>query len=263
VDHDYIKAMGIRILSGRDFSFKVASDSQAIIINQSLVKALNLKDPIGQRLKNLKGEWTVVGVMEDFHFESFKEAIQPMALYVGKSINTISVKINDTDIPSAVQSITKLWKKFSPHQPIRYTFLDQQYARMYDDVKRTKQIFTIFSVLAIVVACLGLFALSAYMVEQRSKEISIRIVLGASMNNIFRLLTRNFVILVLLSFAIATPIALYLMQKWLEDYVYKTPITFDIFLITGSMALLMAIATISYQSVKAALTNPVNNLRSE
>jgi putative ABC transport system permease protein len=263
VDPDYVKTMGMKIVQGRDFSSLIASDSQALIINQSLVKSLNLKDPIGQQLNNWLGEWTIIGVIEDFHSESLKENIQPMALYVGKSINTISVKINTADMAAAVQSIEKVWKKFSPHQPIRYAFLDQQYAHMYDDVKRTKQIFTIFAILAIVVACLGLFALSAFMVEQRSKEISIRLVLGASLNNIFRLLTTNFVLLVLISFVIATPISVYLMQKWLEDYVYKTPITADIFLMTGLTALLMAITTISYQSIRAALTNPVNNLKSE
>jgi putative ABC transport system permease protein len=263
VDEDYVKTMGLKIISGRDFSPLISSDSQAVMINESLVKALNMKDPIGQQLNNRLGKWTVIGVMEDFHFESFKKRIEPMALYIGKNNSTISVKINTTEMAAAIASITDVWKKFSPHQPIRYTFLDQQYAHTYDDVKRTQQIFTIFSVLAIVVACLGLFALSAFMVEQRSKEISIRIVLGASMNSIFRLLTSNFVRLVVISFVIAAPISLYFMQKWLEDYVYKTPVPWEVFLISGVMALFMAVLTISYQSIRAALTNPVNNLKAE
>jgi putative ABC transport system permease protein len=263
VDHDYVATMGLKIIAGRDFSAKIASDSQAMIINQSLAKALSLKEPIGQQLQNWLGEWTVIGVVEDFHSESFKENIQPIALFVGKSTNTISVKINTTDMASAIESITAVWKKFSPYQPIRYAFMDQQYAHVYDDVIRTKRIFTIFAVLAIVVACLGLFALSSFMVEQRSKEISIRIVLGASLKNVFGLLTTSFVMLVLISFVLATPLSFYLMTKWLEDYAYKTPITADIFLLTAFITLVLAVATISYQSIRAGLANPVTNLKTE
>jgi putative ABC transport system permease protein len=263
VDHDYIKTMGFTIIDGRDFSFEIPSDSQAMIINKSMVTALGLDNPIGEHLFNWKGKWTVIGVVEDFHFESMKQTIQPMAMYIGRSPNTISVKVNTADMASAIQSISKLWKKFSPHQPIRFTFLDQRYARMYDDVKRTGNIFTSFALLAIVVACLGLFALSAFMVEQRGKEISIRLILGASVKSIFKLLTQNFIALVLISFIVAVPIAWYLMQKWLQDYVYKIAIGWEIFALAGALALMVALLTVSYQSLRAAATNPVDNLKSE
>lgn len=164
---------------------------------------------------------------------------------------------------SLLTSLTAVWKKFSPHQPIRYSFLDESYAMMYEDVQRMGRIFTSFAVLAIIVACLGLFALSAFMVEQRSKEISIRLVLGAPMNTIFRMLTSNFVKLVLISFVIAAPLGYFLMNKWLEDYQYKTELSWDIFAMAGGMAVAIALLTISYQSVRAALMNPVTNLRSE
>jgi putative ABC transport system permease protein len=150
-----------------------------------------------------------------------------------------------------------------PHQAIRYTFLDESYARMYADVQRMGNIFACFAILAILVACLGLFALSAFMVEQRTKEISIRLVLGASLNNIFRLLTQNFVVLVLISFIIAVPLAWYMMQQWLMDYKYRIDITWDVFVLSGALAVAIAMLTISYQAIRAALANPATSLRSE
>jgi putative ABC transport system permease protein len=263
IDHDYVKTIGLTIIEGRDFDIQVPSDSQAMIISESLVKALQLKKPIGTHLFNWLGEWTVIGVIEDFHFESLKQSIQPMALFIGGNANSMLVKVNTNDNPKMIESITKVWKQFSPHQPIRFTFLDQRYAQMYDDVKRMGTIFTSFAILAIAVACLGLFALSAFMVEQRGKEISIRLVLGASVRNIFKLLTQNFVGLVLISFVIAAPIAWYLMQKWLQDYVYKIEIGWEIFAVAGSIAVIIALFTVTYQSLRAAVTNPVNNLKSE
>ena len=164
---------------------------------------------------------------------------------------------------NVLQSVTRVWNKFMPHQPIRYSFLDESYARMYDDVQRMGNIFASFAILAIIVACLGLFALSAFMVEQRSKEISIRLVLGASVRNVFRLLTQNFVKLVLISFVVAAPLSWYMMQKWLEDYKYRIEITWDVFLLAGMISVFIALLTVSYQSIRAALANPAESLRTE
>jgi putative ABC transport system permease protein len=263
VDHDYVKTMGLKILGGRNFAPGMASDSQAMIINKAMADAFRFENPIGQRIYNWQGGWTIIGVVEDFHFESFKQKIQPMALYLGKSTNTLSVKLDTNDIQAAIASITKAWKQFSPNQSIRYTFLDQRYAQMYEDVERIGKIFTSFAVLAILVACLGLFALSSFMVEQRHKEISIRLVLGASLRSIVQILTQNFVKLILISFCIATPIAWYMMEKWLQDYEYKVDITIDTFLIAGILSLGIALVTISYQAIGAALKNPAEGLRSE
>ena len=160
-----------------------------------------------------------------------------------------------------VQSITKVWNQFMPHQPVRYTFLDESYAHMYDDVQRTGKILTSFAVLAVIIACLGLFALSAFMVEQRNKEMSIRLVLGASVNSIFRLLTQNFIMLVFISFVIAIPLGIYLMDKWLNGFQYKIPLTWDVFAIAGLISLLIAITTVSYQSMRAARANPAARLK--
>jgi putative ABC transport system permease protein len=262
IDDDYLKTLGIKLIEGRDFSPQMVSDSQAVIINQTMAKELGLKDPIGQRIMN--GDvFTVIGVVEDFHFESMKDSIQPIVLVLGNSPSIVSVKINTADISKVLPSVNKVWKEFAPNQPIRYSFLDEGFATMYADIERMGRIFSTFAILAIIVACLGLYGLSSFMVEQRSKEIGIRLVLGASVKNIFSLLTLNFVKLILISIAIAVPIAWYMMHKWLEDFVYRTQISADIFLIAGLAALLIALLTISYQAIRAALMNPVKNLRSE
>jgi putative ABC transport system permease protein len=262
VDHDYIKTLGIKLIEGRDFSVGKASEEQSVIINQKMTKKLGLETPIGARISNGM-IWTVIGVVEDFHFESCKEEIQPICLVLGNSPNIVSVKLKTPDISGSVNSITKTWKEFSPDQPIRYTFLDENFARMYEDIQRMARIFTSFSVLAVFIACLGLFALSAFMIEQRKKEIGIRLVLGSSLGNIFRLLTKDFIQLVLVSLTIAMPVAWYLMQKWLQDYTYRTKLSWDIFFIAGMIAVFIALLTISYQSLRAALIKPVDSLKSE
>ncbi|MBA4054730.1 MAG: hypothetical protein C0490_08470 [Marivirga sp.] len=262
VDQDYIKTFGLKIIQGREFTTDNPTQPREVIINESLAKSLNMSDPIGQTILG-RGEYTVVGVVGDFHFESMREKIDGMILFIERSPFTVAVKVNGSDMQKTIDSISKVWKQFSPHQAIRFTFLDQSYARMYDDVQRMGRIFTSFAILAIVVACLGLFALSAFTVEQRSKEISIRLVLGASLKNIFNMLTLNFIKLVVVSIFIAVPVAWYLMQKWLEDFSYKIEMTWDIYAVAGFIALMIALTTISYQSIRAAFINPAERLKSE
>ena len=262
VDEDYISTMGMKLVEGRNFIPGLASDSQAIIINQAMVKRLGLAKPVGERIMTWQ-TYTVIGVVEDFHFESMKGAIEPLSFLFGHGGSIVSVKVKSKNMGNVIQSVTSVWNKFMPHQPIRYSFLDESYARMYDDVQRMGRIFASFAALAIIVACLGLFALSAFMVEQRSKEISIRLVLGASLKSTFRLLTQNFLKLVLISFVISVPVSWYLMQKWLEDYAYKVNITWDVFFLAGVISIMIALLTVSYQSIRAALANPVESLRTE
>ena len=263
VDHDYLKTMGMKIVKGRDFSLEMPTDSQGVIINEQMALELGLQDPIGKRITNSGEVWPVIGVVEDFHFESLKSKISPLMLGIGASTSTVSVKVNTENMAATMASIKDTWDEISPQQPIRYTFLDQSYAQMYADVQRMERIFTSFAILAIIVACLGLFALSAFMAEQRRKEIGIRKVLGASLNNLLQLLTQHFVILVTVSFMIAVPLAWYLMRRWLEDYAYPTPISWTDFIFSGLITLVIALFTVGFQAVRAALSNPVEAIRSE
>lgn len=261
VDADYIKTFGMKLTDGRDFNEDMISDSSSVIINQTMARKLGLGDPIGQRIENFNRTRTIVGVIEDFHFESMKGDIRPLCLVLGSSPTTTSVKIQAEDIAGVLTVIEEKWKKFSPNQKIRYSFLDDRFSLMYEDVQRMGKIFTSFAILAIIIACLGLFALSVFLVEQRTKEISIRLVLGASMESIFKLLTLNFVKLVFVSIIIAAPTSWYFMQHWLSDYAYRTEIGWNIFIVSSLLVLLIALLTISYQSLKAGLMSPVKNLR--
>lgn len=262
IDEYYLNTLGIKLIAGRNFDPNLASDSAAIIINEKMDKELG-GNMIGKRITNYAGLWNVIGIVEDFHFETLRDDIQPLGMVLGNGPSVLAAKLKAGNMHESIQQLTKVWNRFSPHQPIRYSFLDDRYAAMYEDVQRTGKIFTSLSVLAILVACLGLFALSAFMVEQRSKEISVRLVLGASIKNVFQLLTWNFIRLVLIAFMVAAPLGWYLMNKWLQDYVYRIEMGWDIFLISGIMVLVIAFFTISFQSLKAAMTNPVHTLRSE
>lgn len=265
-DHDYINTLGIKLLDGRDFSREMATDSSAIIINEQMVANLGLIDPLGKKVTNDPGNgrvYTVIGVIDNFHFESLKGQIDGLGLVLGNSTGMMSVKVSTDDMAGVLTSIGDTWDQIAPEQPIAYDFLDERFASMYDDVSRTGNIFTGFAIFAIFVACLGLFALSVFMVEQRNKEISIRLVLGASMNHVIRSLGFNFLKPVLIALLIAIPIAWYVMRDWLSEFQYKTALSWDIFAIASLTAIGIAVLTISYQSLKAAFMKPVNGLRSE
>ncbi len=264
VDYDYIKTLGMNIVAGRDFNKEIASDSiNSIIINQKMSNELGLSDPVGKHLDNNGRDFTIVGVLADFHFKSLKEDITPLSLVVGKSAGTISVRLERGNSNQALASIESTWNKNVPNQAFSYTFLDQEFSHMHADVRRMGRIFNSFALFAIFVACLGLFALSAFMVEQRKKEISIRLVLGAPFKSIYKLLTLDFMKLILISIMIAVPIGGYIMSKWLEDFAYRITIGWEIFLAAGLIALTIAVLTISYQSIGAALIKPLRSLRSE
>jgi len=264
VDYDYLKTMGMHIVEGRYFSKDMASDSEATVINKTMAQKLGLKNPIGQRIENGWQKFTVIGVMDDFNFESMRQEVTPLCLVLGKYNSTIvSVKISGADTKNAITYAANVWKSFSPNQPFRYTFLDESFANMYANVQRTGSIFTSFAVLAIIIACLGLFALSAFMAEQRYKEIGIRKVLGASVGGITTMLSKDFVKLVIISIIIATPIAYWAMTKWLQDFAYRISISWWMIAIAGLAAIVIALLTISFQSIKAALMNPVKALRTE
>lgn len=203
----------------------------------------------------------VIGVVKDFNYEPLTTNIGAQCLVIGNSPSVVSVRYNISDVTRAIKSIGAIWDQFCPNEPIRYSFLEESFAEMYSDVKRTGRIIMSFAILTIIIACLGLFALSSYMVEKRSKEVSIRLVMGASLNNIYRLLTQDFLILIVISLVIAIPAAWYFMHRWIENYTYRIQISLDVFLLAGVIGILIALITISYQSVKAAFTNPVEKLR--
>ncbi|MEQ8336953.1 MAG: FtsX-like permease family protein, partial [Cyclobacteriaceae bacterium] len=263
IDEDYINTMGMNLLAGRTFSNEIASDDQSVIINQTMAKKLGLDDPVGKVLMRFGQKWNIIGLVEDFNFRTFKQEVEPLAFFYGKSQSMVSVKISAENIPMVLEGLETVWKDFVPNSAFRYSFMNESYARMYDNVYRTQSVFTNFAGLAVFISCLGLFALSAFLVDQRKKELSIRKTLGASVQTIFRLVTSHFIGLVGISILIAAPISYLVMERWLEDYVYKIDISWDIFAWAGFLTLLTALLTISYHAIKSALVNPAENLRTE
>lgn len=263
VDEDYIKTMGMELVAGRNFT-KRASDKEGIIINEHMAQQFGLEDPVGTWLVDMfDGRYQVIGVVKDFHFESLITDVRPLAMVLGKGESTLSLKVKTEDMQGSIAAISAVWKDIKPNQPIRYSFMNDRFALMYSDFSRIKQLFLTFSVLAIIVACLGLFALSAYTIEQRSKEISVRKVLGASVSKIFGLLATDFIKLVVIASLIAIPIGWYLMDNFLNDLANRIVLSWPIFLIATLAAFIIALITISYESIKAALVNPATRLRSE
>ncbi|MDR7132297.1 putative ABC transport system permease protein [Algoriphagus sp. 4150] len=263
IDEDYLETLGIELIAGRNFDATIASDRDATIVNEQMVAELGLTDPIGKKVSRSGHLNEIIGVVKNFRYDNMKQRVMPLALFYEKSNTIISVKVNTADMPGLLKTIEKKWDEFAPNLSFRYAFMDDSFAQMYDNVYRIKTIFTSFAVLAIFVACMGLFALSAFMVEQRNKEMSIRKVLGASIQGIYRLQTQNFVYLVLISLLFAIPIAYYSMENWLKDYEYKIEISWQIFLVSGAVAISIALLTVSYHAFKSALINPVNNLKGE
>lgn len=269
VDYDYIKTLGMKIAEGRDFSREFSTDTSAAVINRKTAEQFGWDTPLGKRLsrfKNNEGDmetYTVIGVVEDFHFDSLRNNIGPLMMYLGDSKGLISFRIDGGDIAGTVNLLRDTWHRFLPGQPFEYSFLDERFNNVYRAEQRIGEIFGSFAVLAIFVGCLGLFGLAAFVAEQRTKEIGIRKVLGASISSIVTLLSKEFVLLVGIANLIAWPAAYFIMKKWLEDFAYKTALSPWIFLAAGMAALLIALITIGFQSIKAALTNPVNSIKYE
>ena len=264
VDGDYTKVMGIKLAEGRNFSPTLATDSQAAIINQTMARKMGMTHPVGERINWGQGQGIpIIGVVEDFNFESVKQQIGPLVLMLGRWTTTVAVRTNTTDMKGLIAGIDKTWKGFAPRQVLRYNFLDETFEHMYADVRQTGNIFTSLATLAVCIACLGLFALSAFMAEQRRKEMGIRKVLGATVSQVAALLSRDFIRLVAIAILIGSPIAWWIMHWWLQDYVYRMTIGAGIFIGAAAMVLLIALLTVSWQAIKTGTTNPANALRSE
>ena len=267
VDYDYITTLGMELVAGRNFSKDFGTDSSAVILNETTAKSLGYDDPIGKPVYSAWNQqtrkYTIVGVVKDFHFESLKRDIGKLGLFLRRSTGLVSFKVNTANAPQVIKIAEQKWKAIAPQMPFNYKFLDADFNRVYDAEQRVGKIALSFAVLAIIIACLGLFGLAAYMAEQRTKEIGIRKVLGASAAAIVTLLSKDFLKLVLIALVIAGPVAYYFMSRWLQDFAYRINIEWWMFAAAGLTTVVIALLTVSWQAIKAALANPVRALRSE
>ncbi|MGB6339612.1 MAG: FtsX-like permease family protein, partial [Candidatus Aminicenantaceae bacterium] len=270
-DHDFIKTMGMKIIKGRDFSQDFLTDTmEAFIINESMVKELQLKDPLKTRFA-WGGEWhgkekkgRVIGVVKNFQFQSLKTDIDPLVIHIDPDRTRVfAIRINPENLPDTIEFIKKIWVKVDPDHPFEFSFLDDTLNRQYTAEEKLSLIFGYFAVLAVIIAALGLFGLIAFIAEQRTKEIGIRKIAGASTGQIFALFTWEFVGLVSLSNIVAWPVAYFIMYKWLQNFAYRVGIRWEIFILVGALSIGIVLLTVSYQALKSALSNPVNSLRYE
>lgn len=270
VDDAYIPTLGMRVVQGRNFSKSFSTDASAVILNETAVRTLGWqKNPIGRELightddNGVKTYYRVIGVVEDFHFESLKQKIGPLVMFLGRNSGNILIKTRTNKLPQFLASLKQKWESFSPAAPFSYSFLDDRFEQVYVSEQKIEKVLTLFSSLTIFIACLGLFGLATYTAEQRTKEIGVRKVLGASVSSVVALLSKDFIKLILIALVLASPIAWWSLTQWLNDFAYKITIDWWIFALAGLLAIGIALLTVSFQSIKAAMMNPVKSLRSE
>jgi ABC-type antimicrobial peptide transport system permease subunit len=268
VDYDYVKTLGLTLLAGRDFSPQYGTDSMGLVINEKMARQLGGVDaalgallPVNDSLHPMQ----VIGIVKDFNFRSLHENIEPLSMYMqpNPAVSYIFVKVPPGNLAASMELVTGRWKEAFPGKETDPSFLDENTDRQYQKEKRFSSIFISAAVLAIVISCMGLFAISVLVMTQRTREIGVRKVLGASVTSIVALLSKDFVKLVLLSAIIASPIAWYIMEQWLQHYAYRIHIHIGIFVGAAAIAVLVAVITVSVQSIRAALMNPVKSIRTE
>jgi putative ABC transport system permease protein len=263
VDEDYSRTFQLMIKEGRFFSPEFSTDANAIVINEQAARIMGLNEPIREILTTPQGsKLTIIGVVKNFHFQSLHYKIGPLIMHIGAS-NVLFVRIKPGKTTSTVDYIEKIYKSFNPSEPLNFHFLDDDFDNLYRTEQRIGKIFGSFSILAIIISCLGLIGLSSFMAERRTKEIGIRIINGAKTLEIFSLLSGEYILLVMIAIIIASPVAWHSMHKWLQNYAYRISITWWVFAMAGTIALLIAFLTVSWQSYKAACKNPVDALRYE
>ncbi len=270
-DYDFLKTLKLKLAQGRFFSRDFVSDSNAAVLNEKAVELLGWDNPIGKRINNWaqnRGNFVVIGVIKDYHYESLHHKIRPMALFLSGGYYTnvercISVRLNSENISGTIKYIENTWNNFAQNMPFEYSFLDEDFDNLYINEKQTRKLFTIFSCLAIFIACLGLFGLVSFIADRKTKEIGIRKVLGASVSGIVTILNKSFIKLVLIANFIAWPAAWYAMNRWLQNFAYRIKLSWWMFVLAALISLMIALITVSSQTVKAALKNPVNSLRYE
>ncbi len=271
VDEDYISTLGIKIAAGRNFSRDMLTDSTAVIINEAAAKLLGFPDPLNQLLYAPRDSYAskfqafhIIGVTKNFNFRSLRDNVTPLILELNEERGALSIRMKaGTDISSMLAQVKDKWNNMSPNQQFSYSFMDEDFDALYRSEQRIGKLFISFTSLAIIIACLGLFGLSAYAAEQRTKEIGIRKVLGANMATLVSMLSKDFIKLVIIAILIATPLAWVAMQKWLQGFAYRQNISWWDILLAGFAAIVIAFLTISFQSIKAALTNPIKSMRTE
>jgi putative ABC transport system permease protein len=256
----------MEIVAGRNFSREFSTDNENYIVNEKAVKFMELEDPVGKLFSIWKYEGKIIGVVKDFHSRSLRNEIEPIVITLRQQNwgpGFLFVRIKPENIPQTLQDMEKTWKKFAPNHPFQYLFLDEAFEQLYRTDQRTGTIFKYFTILAVFISCLGIFGLAAFMAEQRTKEIGVRKVLGATVSNIVKLISREFMILVTVANVIAWPIAFVLVNRLLNDYAYRTSISVWVFLLAGILAYGIAMMTVSFQAIRAARSDPVNALRYE
>jgi putative ABC transport system permease protein len=275
IDADYIETLGMEIIDGRNFSEKRETDRNTVILNESAVQRFGFEDAIGEVItiyeSNPDGsinqdvllEYEIIGVVRNFHYQSLRENITPLGLFYEPTYGNVAFKISGANAGNAITLLEAEWNDRAGGQPFSYTFLDQRFDQMYRAENRVQNLMSAFSVLAIVIACLGLFGLSAFSAEKRSKEIGIRKIMGASISSLLGLISKEFLALIAISFAISIPVAYIVMEQWLQEFTYHTEIGLTVFVLAGLGTMLIALVTVSWQALKAALMNPVESLRSE
>jgi putative ABC transport system permease protein len=268
VDWDYVKQFRINMVAGRDFSREFQTDTtQAMLLNLAAVKMFGYVTPqqaVGKRFSQFGREGKIVGVMQDFHFRSLQEQIQPLAVRIEpQASELVAVKVATGGLPATMKAVESTWRSIIPYRPFIYYFLDEYFDKQYRADERFGKLFLYFTVLAICISCMGLLGLSAYSIVQRTKEVAIRKVMGASVGAIVHLLSRDFLLLVVTAFVLASPLTWWLMNGWLTDFAYRIRISWLYFLAAGLLAVLIALLTISVNAIRAAVANPVNSLRAE
>ena len=263
VDENFIPFFKMKFVEGKNFVRDV-SDSTHFILNETAIAAMGLKNPIGKRIRLWKTTGTIIGIVKDFNFQSMRNKILPAIFYdQQKTYGYFYVRTTGKNLANVIAAAKTEWNKYNREYPFTYNFLDDKFKSLYEDEQRTGLLFSIFAGIAIFILCLGLFGLAAYTAEVRTKEIGIRKVLGSTVSGIIQLLAKDFVKLVVIAIVIATPIALYLMNAWLEDFAYKITLGWSVFVIAGFIAIAIGLITISFQCIKAAIANPVKSLRTE
>ena len=267
VDYDYLKTMKIKLAGGRKFSPEFAADSLAVLINQLVAQQFGWDNPLG-KLLYIPGEagartYHVIGVVKDYHFESLHNEIKPLVMFLGTNENYVNVRLQGGETERTLAKIEEKWNTFAPEVPFEFSFLDSDLDALFRAEQRFGQIFSYFTGLAIFIACLGLFGLTAFAAEQRTKEIGVRKILGSSVTDIVGFISQDFLKWVLLANLIAWPVAWYAMNKWLQNFAYRIEMSWWIFVLSGGLALVIAVITVSWQAIRAAMANPVEALRYE